>query len=202
MKKSIIAAGAASVALAAMPIVGVFADTSVNDNINAVLTPGCTVTDSLEKTVNIILAPGNVTTTPSTTSVSVTCNSSSWTITAVGATEVPAGYTEGTVTDLIAEDTTTPANSNRIATGTGTSASSWAFRVADLYDPNTSTTVASGASVEGDYDEFSQIPSTPATIVTGTAPVTMQLKTQYKVYTAPTQAGGNYEGKVTYTVAD
>lgn len=48
MKKSIIAAGAASVALAAMPIVGVFADPvtedSVMDTINVTVNPSCEFT--------------------------------------------------------------------------------------------------------------------------------------------------------------
>ena len=44
MKKSIIAAGAASVALAAMPVLGVFADDdrSVTDTINVTISPSCT----------------------------------------------------------------------------------------------------------------------------------------------------------------
>ncbi len=44
MKKSLIAAGAASVALAAMPVLGVFADddTSVTDTIQVTVSPSCT----------------------------------------------------------------------------------------------------------------------------------------------------------------
>ncbi|MBQ3441236.1 hypothetical protein IJG27_02920 [Candidatus Saccharibacteria bacterium] len=212
MKKSIIAAGAASVALAAMPIVGAFANTSVNDNITATLTPGCTVTDSLDKQVNITLAPGNITTTPQATSVSVTCNSTSWTITAVGASNT---YEESSLhaTSLIARNGTEGSYTYaEIPTGTSTSASSWAFKVADLYDPSTGATLASGATVAADaspstgdpydYKNFSAIPENATTIVIGTAPVTMQLKTQYQVYTASNQAGGTYQGKVTYTVVD
>jgi hypothetical protein len=45
MKKSIIAAGAASAVLAAMPVLGVFAETTVKDNLTVTVSSSCELAD-------------------------------------------------------------------------------------------------------------------------------------------------------------
>ena len=199
MKKSIIAAGAASVALAAMPIVGVFAFDEVHDNVSANIDDGCTITDAVQnKTVSISVAPGGVGTSVAAPSISVTCNNNDWSVTALGSTTVPAGYSEGTATDLIATHTGDTTTYDRIATGTATTggSSNWAFKVAQLSD-------TTNASVATDFDAWHAIPSgTAAVIVNGTGATTETVHTQYQVYAALGQAAGNYEGQVTYTVVE
>ena len=179
MKKSIIAAGAASVALAAMPIVGAFALTSVTDTINATVGAGCTISDSTGHTVDITVAPGATATSTAAESITVVCNSNNWHVTAVG-----AGAT-GTATSLYSGE-------NAIATGTATSGetSNWAFKIAS----------ATNAAISDGYNTFIAVPATATNVVDGSAAATSVVTTQYQVYAATGQASGTYTGKVTYTV--
>lgn len=194
MKKSIIAAGAASVALAAMPIMGAFAFEDVSDNITAVIDDGCLITDAVQnKTVNVSVALGGVGTSIAAPSISVTCNNNAWHVTAVGAGDTTGGKTA----------TSLYSGTNEIVTGTATSGatSNWAFKVASLggVDPSTpEATIASG------FNQWHAIPASTAqgTIVNGTAAANVTVNTQYQVYAALGQAAGNYTGKVTYTVAE
>ena len=202
MKKSIIAAGAASVALAAMPIVGAFAVDSVSDNISAVIGNGCVITDSAaQKQVNVSVAPGNVATSTAAGSISVTCNSDAWHVSAVGAgTGTP-------VTNLVGEDD----SDNIIATGTLTSGSTsnWAFKVASLKDSVTGADIpgsvahivdGTGTGESTDYTNFAAVPATAQAIVKGENAANVTVNTQYQVYAALGQAADTYVGKVTYTV--
>ena len=94
MKKSIIVAGAASVALAAMPIVGAFAAVEgVRDVVNATVGAGCSILNNsgdatATNTVSIAATADEVSTSSVSDSgyagISVVCNSSDWTISAVG----------------------------------------------------------------------------------------------------------------------
>ena len=88
MKKSIIAAGATSVALAAMPIVGAFATTfgTVDDTVNVTVSNGCTVSSvSVSRTVSVpSMNAGAAAQTADGQAISLTCNSTGWTITAAG----------------------------------------------------------------------------------------------------------------------
>ena len=188
MKKSIIAAGAASVALAAMPIVGAFATTAVKDAITANIGAGCTITNTADASSDISTNNVSVSVTPGSTGtsstdyagISVICNSSSWSVSAVGS------GTGDVVTSLYS-------GTNAIATGTATSGetSNWAFKIAS----------APSAVIESTYQNFAAVPGTATPVVTGSAAATTTIKAQYQVYAATSQASGNYTGSVTYTVA-
>ena len=189
MKKSIIAAGAASVALAAMPIVGAFAATSVTDNITLSVGDACTMTDNATaentrtKTTNIAAASYGTVETPS---FSVTCNGGAWKVTAVGAGA--AGHT----TDLYNSE-----KSASIATSTADldgSTSGWAYKLAVTSAPTGVTNVAS---------DWTQIPSaaTVAVSATATAVSDLAITPSYKISVASGAATGSYEGAVTYTVS-
>ena len=179
MKKSIIAAGAASVALAAMPIVGAFALTSVTDTINATVGAGCTISDSTDHNVTISVTPGSTATSTAAESITVVCNSNAWNVTAVGAT----------VGD---DNTALYSGENAIATGTATSGttSNWAFKI----DSATNAAISTG------YNAWAEIPDTATNVVDGSAAATSVVTTQSQVYAASGQASGTYTGKVTYTV--
>ena len=198
MKKSIIAAGAASVALAAMPIVGVFAIENTTDNITAVIDDGCTITDSVQnKTVSMIVAPGSVATSTAAPSISVVCNNSDWDIQAQG-TSTTYGQQGYLTTDLVARNGEEGSYTyGHIVTGGATSGdtSNWAFKVASLSD-STSASIATG------YNAWSSIPASATTIVEGSAAATETVTTQYQVFAAVGQAAGSYNGQVTYTVVE
>ena len=208
MKKSIIAAGAASVALAAMPILGAFAaDTPVTDTINAKIGSGCSVTAGGRTVPTINVIPGNTSTSAAGTSASFVCNNSTWGVTAVGAGEVPAGYSAGQITDLIATHTGETTTYDRIATGDATSGatSNWAFKVSNLIDATSATSeeiASSKAVIAGSYNTFSAVPATATLIVDGKAGANVTMNTQYQVYASVDQAGGDYTGKVTYTIVE
>lgn len=188
MKKSIIAAGAASVALAAMPIVGAFATDAVRDAITANIGAGCTIQNTADPSSTISTNNVSVSVTPGSTGTSSTdyagmtviCNSTSWSVSAVGS---------GTGTDA----TSLYSGTNEIQTGTATSgdSSAWAFKIAS----------ASNATIETGYTGFTTVPATATPVVTGSAAATSTIKAQYQVYASTGQASGNYTGGVTYTVA-
>ena len=198
MKKSIIAAGAASVALAAMPILGAFAIENTTDNITAVIDDDCTITDSVQnKTVSMIVAPGSVATSTAAPSISVVCNNNDWDIQAQGTSETyeQSGYL---ATDLVARNGEEGSYTyGHIVTGAATSGdtSNWAFKVASLSD-STNAAIATG------YNTFTAIPASATTIVEGSAAATETVTTQYQVFAAVGQAAGNYNGQVTYTVVE
>ena len=197
MKKSIIAAGAASVALAAMPIVGAFA-ANTYDNITATISNGCTITDSVQtKTVSMSVAPGNVATSTAAPSISVTCNNDEWEISAVGSSETygQSGYA---VTDLVArngeEGSYTYAHIPTNLNTTGTSG--WAFKVASITD-------TTNGKISDGFNTWHAIPDTATTIVENNSAAASETVTmQYQVYAAVGQEAGAYNGQVTYTVTN
>lgn len=211
MKKSIIATGAASLALAAMPVVGVFAaDTSVTDTLKVTINKACTLRNNnttvdgstgaptTNNEYSVTMSNGQLrsdigtgasgVTGTSDNTIDVACNTnagetgSNWTLTAAGKNDS---------TDLSA------GGSLKIATGTNTEASgdsSWAFKVAGE--------AASGATlspVEAYNNKFAAVPDS-ATIATGSGSATFTMT--YQVYVNPTQATGSYTGGVVYTLAN
>ena len=206
MKKSIIAAGAASVALAAMPIVGAFAATeTVKDSVTATVTAGCAITNPADSqpagstvatnTVAVSATPGGAAgvSNPDASGyngITVACNSSNWSVSAIG------GTTGATNTSLYYNDGTT---NHEIATGTAASTeisgdSYWAFKIASL-------STSDGVAVASGYGVFTTIPETPTPVVNGTKSANVTIKPQYQVYANSTQASGAYTGAVVYTVA-
>ena len=184
MKKSIIAAGAASVALAAMPIVGAFAQSTatVIDSITATVQNGCNITSgSGTRSVSKDLAAGTSVVVDGT-AFTLVCNDSSWTVSAKGtgtgsATEL---YKAGATTQFVAGDGT--------ATSTGLDgASNWGYKV----------TATGGTAPSNAYAAITEVdvPVVNGTENTGT------ITPSYKIYAAPSQEAGAYSGQVTYTVA-
>ena len=196
MKKSLIAAGAASFAVAAMPVVGVFAadgtltqtDTVIVtvDSACSLATSGSSLDPASTYTATIANGAARAGDNPIAGSTfTVTCNDNAgWQISAVGA---------GTGTTVAHMDASTGADDD-IATGTtldGT-VSDWAFKVSG----------ANGATIQGSYDGYSEVPTTAAVIAKGTTTTTTATVTAaYGVGISPTQEAGTYTGKVAYTLA-
>lgn len=212
MKKSIIATGAASLALAAMPIVGVFADTytsSVTDTLTVNIPESCTIENqyttfsdqsvpSSENTYTVTMKNGQTRDNIGGSAADggthdntfdVSCNVQSdgdatWKLTAVG---------KGGVTNLVGSGTAAGEN---IATGTSGGTSYWAFKVAGEGVNGGDVTRATDYAT----DTFYAVPGTAVTIMTGDGEAT--LTTTYKVFVDTTQAPGTYTGGVTYTLTN
>lgn len=202
MKKLAIAAS--SVALAAMPVVGVFAvagDGTVVDNLSVTVQPSCSISgDGTEsgtapaltytKSVNF----GNITNGTSDTAdgstMTVFCNDGSgWYVNAVGGNVTGTGQTA--VSNLNgALNTSTPIAAGTATTGT---ASSWAMKITKI-----------SGDVESDMTTFAAAP-TSATKVAHSAKETStttsdQIKAEYQVYIGTAQEADTYTGSVTYTL--
>ena len=195
MKKSLVAASAASLALAAMPALGAFAD--VTDTVTITIKDACSVGDGSEggsttgKTFTEADAKNGQTYTWDATSTAggklvVSCNDASgWNIKAVGSGD-----------DATNKHYMNASTGNAdIVTGTATSGdtSNWAFKV-DSSNP--------AVSIAGNFNSFSAVPSTATKIASGSAAISAgEIYTGYQVFVSPTQPADTYTGKVTYTVA-
>ncbi len=188
MKKSIIATGAAAVALAAMPVLGAFAD--VTDTVQITINSACSVggttaTTGAGVTLTETMTNGSTKTWDADGTAGgklvVSCNDASgWNIKAVGASTGSAN------TVMVPTNSGTP-----IATGTATSGatSNWAFKVA-------------GTGAVAAYTSFAAVPGTATKVATSSDPASaLEIDTGYQVYVSATQAADTYTGKVTYTVA-
>lgn len=222
MKKTIIVSGAASLALAAMPVVGAFAaaetSNTMTDNINVTVPASCSivnthtdptaaksnVTNNYSETINNgqhkEISSAATPATGQDSNIGVTCNTTDsskagWKITAVGAS------TNDTTTKnrLIDENNA----ANYIASGatqganhpTSGATSDWAFKVNITTGENVGT--ASGFT----NNAWTQVPTSEIDVATGTgtaAPGT--LKMSYGVYVSGTQPAGTYKGAVKYTL--
>ena len=208
MKKSIIAASAASLAVAAMPVVGVFADDStinnntVVDTLTVTVAGACTLEDSTtgvytddDRSFSGSIAAGTVgwlnatsdSATPGDETFTVHCNAATgtWTV-AVSAS------------DNALKGSTYETNTNKIDPGTtfsgGTSA--WAIKsnAANLGETSVSNPYS-------DYAAYSSgtFLSAPASTASGVTKATFN--PSYKVYVSPDQLADTYTGTVTYTVS-
>ena len=170
MKKSIIAAGAASLALAAMPMAGVFAakasdPAALSDTLTINVDGVCTFertngTGSYTQTMT-----ANTTATLGTSTYTTHCNNHS-------------GYTIAVTTPNLAGPTNIPFQSTAPTAGTA----GWAIQ--------TNTTGEATFYVSGNFAETSQ--QDPAAGNTYTA--------TYLAATATDQSQGTYTGTVTYTL--
>ena len=189
MKKLAIAS--ASVALAAMPVVGVFAatgSTEFTDNLEVIVNSGCTLenggnTDGayVDRSFSKNIAVGNYavldgSAATDTAAITIKCNT-----------------TSGTVTVTSAGSTTlvgTGSADNTIATGAATSGSTsnWAIK-------SNATNAAS--------DPYAAYKAhVPGTFLTATASASgTTFNPSYQVYVAQGQAPDTYTGAVTYTVS-
>ena len=182
MKKLAIAG--ASVALAAMPVVGVFAatGTTVTDTVQVTIDSACTITSTqAANTYSDTMTNGQLKSDFGSTEMTINCNDpAGWHITAVGsgadATDKTAMNATGSGTD--------------IATGTATSgaASNWAMKV-------------TGTGATG-FTTFAAVPSSATNVATGSGSVSgAVLNTYYQVFISATQQADTYTGQVTYTLA-
>lgn len=184
MNKRILGAGAASLVLAAMPLVATFAadTTEVTDTIKVTIASTCTLGIESGVTKEESLTSGGVTGDIEGASFSITCNDAGgWKLTAQG------DGTGTTKTDMVGTTET-----NTIPTGAsvagGTSA--WAFKV------------TADDSIEDGFDSLHEIPSTATKIAGGSSPVSAKsVKISYKVSASATQAADTYTGKVKYVLA-
>lgn len=183
MNKRILGAGAASLVLAAMPLVGVFAEdtTEITDTVKVTIAESCTmgITSGVDQSET--LAENAISKEITGAAFAITCNDADgWHLTAEGA------GTGVTKTDMVGEVAT-----NLIKTGVpsaGTSA--WGFKV------TADDGVASG------YDSMHAIPAYATTIASGEAPVSAKsVKITYQVSSSTTQAADTYTGKVKYVLS-
>ena len=212
MKKSLIATGAASLALAAMPVVGVFAvPAQVVDNLTVTIDPSCTFeatqgTSTIKPDTNNkiqrnfagsgtlggVVYLGGATNagadgTPIT--VAATCNSSTGT----------GSSTPTWTINVVSDEALTGAGSNAISGTTAGNealesgaASGWSMRI-----------VAPEDGVTSGWKTWHLMPGNTATnIVTGTASVSEDttFTPEYRVYIGTDQAADTYTGTVTYSI--
>ncbi|MBO7718369.1 hypothetical protein J6S37_02650 [Candidatus Saccharibacteria bacterium] len=192
MKKLAIAG--ASLALAAMPVVGVFAATSTSfqDTITVGVSGGCTLEktggtagdySTNDRTFSGNIPAGNVgyfnatdgTTPPSGSHITVSCNSSS----------SSAGYVINLAVDGLTDATAgTISGGNAISGAT----SAWAIQ-------------SNATGVEDANNPFkAYAAATNGPFLTANAANTVTFNPSYRVYIAPTQAAGSYVGHATYTI--
>lgn len=195
MKKSLIAAGVASLAVAAMPIAGIFAadgTLSQTDTVKVTVDSNCSLatsnTGGADYAATITNGSYNDAITGST--FTITCNDTGgWKLNAIG-----AGTATGDVTKM---DASTNVDSDDIATGTTLdgSVSNWAFKVAKGGDDVANITITEG------YTNFSAVPSSATKIAQGTSTAGKStVAATYGVGISSTQSAGNYTGKMTYTL--
>lgn len=220
MKKSIIAAGASAAALAAMPIVGVFAASpnSFQDTLRVAVQGGCTIEDSETAATQNPAAPG-------------TYVDRIFPAEETPGTPVYKSIAAGTVGYLNANDSgvvDSSARSFTVACNTADTSeiASWSVIVsAEALSDGNSHTINPGATYSGATSAYG-IQSNATIIGTGTTTadpyasytyvtpasgdniflsaangVKVKFNPSYKVYIAPDQATGNYQGTVTYTIS-
>ena len=195
MKKALIA-GAASVALAAMPVVGAFAATSSSftDSLKVNVEGGCTLQNSQDASTPGIytnsdreftadIAAGNVgylngtASGPSTDegSVTVTCNT--------GSTDETVWTVSVEITGLTANGVTIPGG----AATAGAATSSWAIQ-----------SNANGTTASNPFSAYAAAAN--GTFLTAKANSAVTFNPSYRVYIAADQTPGEYTGSAKYTI--
>ena len=218
MKKSIIATSAASLALAAMPVVGVFAGTStVTDEIEVTIAKECAITSNTtdatdgighgtatENKYSAIMQNGETTVlggsagtgseTAGSSVISVVCNDSATTGTATSWKLEAIGGDGTTVSTVLAGQGTGSDTATNIATSTTFSGddSAWAMQV-----------VGDGVTIQDGFDSanFHVVPGQTTLVASGNGSAAGAFTMSYKVYISETQAADTYTGQVTYILA-
>ena len=203
MKKILIAgAGVAALAVAAMPVLGVFA-ADVIDTVQITISSSCGIMSETKQeagendpaTTNLMsanmvngsthewLANGA---SGQGGKLYVTCNDAGgWNVTAQGFSNDTAG-----TTTMVAGGQGTAINTGTTLDGT---VSDWAFKVADG---------DTGATIVSAYSSYAQVPAAATRVAykSGTAVSEGLIYTGYKVGVSPTQQADTYTGKVKYVV--
>lgn len=181
MKKSIIAAGAASAVLAAMPVLGVFADTmTITDTIQVTVSSSCTMATADGSSTTVAGAtytgsgaPGDLVTVATgtgvdPTSIDIQCNANN-------------GYTLTPTFSALSNGTA----AHNIAYGTGaTEAAAGSKTWTAYYSLNGAAATAFGTSA-----------------ISGGATMTDNYTFSYKVGLSNDQATGTYQGTAQYVLA-
>ena len=173
----------ASAALAAMPVLGVFADTqsSVTDTIQLTVTETCTMSaDTATRTVNLGFKVAGQDYTPvNGASITITCNS------------VNGWEFKAQTTDLSA--TGTGATTQTIPFGVTASGSYWSALL----------TVTGGTNIINGWSDYATTALGSATTVVSSSDSVsgVIIVPTYKAHTSDVQDTGTYEGTVTYTLA-
>ena len=204
MKKLAIAG--ASLALAAMPVVGVFAATSSSftDTLTVTVPGGCTLEDNsaqepgtyADRAFSATIPAGtykelgNGFNEQTGTTMKIACNTTSgtWTVTATASNGAISGKSGAALTQSASIEPGIETTGND---------SAWAIKSNTSIGTGAANPYASYKAYEVDSGK------SYSTFLTGSAdaqtPVTFN--PSYQVYVSPTQATGDYEGTVTYTVA-
>lgn len=205
MKKKLIAASAASLAVAAMPMVGVFAKTGsleFTDNLSVTVNAGCTLenggtTDgtfvdrSFAKNIavgNFAVLESNGTAVNDNAAMTVKCNTTSGTVT------VSYSVNAGANTNLTATGGTIAAGAVVAGPNSG-----WAIK-SNAANTSTNPFAGEGESV-ADAGYYVAPTTATGTFLTSTASAQgTTFNPSYRVYVAQGQAVGTYTGTVTYTL--
>ena len=220
MKKSIIAASAASLAVAAMPVVGVFADsnptTEFTDEVKVTVEGGCSFQSKNSTPAVIDLATprhfdatvnaGSVTILGGTNNAHLRSEETAQTISVV------CNKTDGTKTWSVAvAGSQATSNTNKmVATGSGTAIASdgshlketsgttsyWSMRI--------NSSASTNSMAPGENDAWYQVPASSSAAVVSNAATTSEISfmPEYRVYVGTAQEPDVYTGKVTYTLSD
>ena len=208
MKKILIAgAGVAALAVAAMPVLGVFAAEAVIDTVQITISSSCGITSETAQDAatneHATLAAANSMSANMVNGSThewlangasgqggklyVTCNDASgWNVTAQGFSNDTAG-----TTTMVATGSGTAIPTGTTLDGT---VSDWAFKVADT---------DTGATIVSAYSNYAQVPANATRVAykSGTAVSEGLVYTGYKVGVSPTQQADTYTGKVKYVVS-
>ena len=195
MKKLAIAS--ASLALAAMPVAGVFAAAtpkSFTDDLTITVNPGCTIQETTG-------TGGSAAGTHNDRSFAATIVAGEWKELRAG--EAASGSTEEKAMEIVCNST----DDSKQWTVSATSINEGKLQV----DGDATKFIAGGTAKDGDTSAWAYsvdngtnwngVQATMASVKTGTASTTATpFNPIYRVYVAPTQAAGQYKGSVTYTV--
>ena len=178
MKKSIIAAGAASIALAAMPVLGVFAtdDGSVQDTFSLTLSDYCMFVDdaNTDHAYSDSMTAGVLWTSPTDTDPMVITCSQAYTLYPEFTDLASSGLASGTEITYVDSAVEATAGSQK-----------WSAAYAKTGD---------GTDANGVFQHQTTIPGAATTSAGHTYTVT------YKVGPAAAQPAGTYTGSATYTL--
>lgn len=216
MKKSLIAAGAASLALAAMPVVGVLAARSeagtITDTLNVNIPAGCTIVNGTEA------LPDDGTNPALTNSYTVEMQNGQFKTGIGGTTDQTSGTTaDNTINVSCNTGASTGADAQWVLTAQGAGTTG---HTTDLWNATASAAIATGTAEDGPtsnwaflvtkaaaanyasntYADYAAVPASETDIVTGTGSVTDAFTITYQVYVNQTQAQGTYTGAVLYTL--
>lgn len=187
MNKKVLGIGAASFALAALPVVGVFATTVRTDTLSVTIEKGCSFTSGAAEGVNhsVTLGQGSKLDDIQGVKFSVLCNGENdgtWTLQAIG--EDGAAMSDGLGNEIKSTSETLDG-----------STSNWAFRIE----------ATGGAQIEDSYNKYAQIPSSLTSIAkNGGAEANADgtIQAYYGVSASAEQTPGTYTGRVTYTLTN